>query len=302
MTYRPSPEVSKILVWAREQIDNVPYEVTSRWAFYQVVQVRGVPKRLYRLFLKWTSRARKAFWNGWNPTTFSDDTREIDVRDGGYETPQEWINHFREEECYLAVASRQENIVLVLFEAAAMKSQFDYYLGPLRVSTAPFRGDASISHKWKIAKRLEALHKAHPEKSITVLYFGDLDPKGLEIPRNAMRDIWSWIRADDLGTTLNPKERKGREEWSGPGGKFRWIRVGLNQDQADALNIAENPEKPGTYQWEALNDEQAGQLILDAVREFWSEDVVREVDEEEQAATKRWQGAIARWLRRWRAE
>lgn len=291
-TYRPTPEVGKILEWAKQEIGSVPYKVTARWTFYQIVQRYGLAKADYKRFMKWTSRARKAFWNGWHPDVLADDTRTVHVLDGGYPTPQAWIEHFIEEQCVLEVRSRQKNVVLVLYEAAAMTAQFEYYLGPLRVSYAPFRGDTSIPHKWGIAKRLERIHKARPKKPIVVLYFGDLDPKGLEIPNNALKDIWNWIEARDLGDTLDPVEQDGLEEWRSRNGKFRWIRVGLNEDQVQRLNIPENPEKPGTYQWEALSDAQAGELILEAVRRFWDEDVVRWLERDEVRAEERWRQII----------
>lgn len=288
--YTPTPEVEKILEWAKQEVASVPYAVTSRWAFYQCVQKYGVAKDFYRKFLKWSSRARKKFWNGWSPTTFMDDTRDINVRDGGYSSEAEWLAHFIDEECTIRVRERQPNILLVLYEAAAMSAQFDYYLGPLRISSSPFRGDTSIFHKWTLSKKLEQYHRDYPDKPIIILYFGDLDPKGLEIPLNALKDIWTWMSAPDLGGTLNvvDNKKKGWTEWKSRGGKFRWIRVALNPEQVGQLNIPENPEKPGTYQWEALSDPQASDIILNAVREFWSEQILQLVEAEEQAATQSW--------------
>ncbi len=312
MTYRPTPDVSKILEWAKQEIDAVPYEVTSRWAFYQVVQKYGIGKGMYRKFLKWTSRARKAFWNGWHPALLADDSRGIRLpvrtvaktenldllmQGGGYDDPEEWFEHFPEERCTLSVQARQRDVLLVLFEAAAMSSQFDYYLDPLRVVTAPFQGDASIRHKWEIARFLDRQHKQYPDKRIVVLYFGDLDPKGLEIPRNALRDIWKWLGAEDIESELAYNvllgERMGLGEvWQDVDDKFRWIRVGLTPDQVGRLNIPENPEKPGAYQWEALSDAQAGRLILQTVHGFWKEDVVKEVEAAERRAERKWQGLL----------
>lgn len=301
--YTPSAEVARILEWARERIQRLPYPVTARWAFYQLVQKQGFGKASYRLFLKWSSRARKAFWREWSPTSFVDDTRGIDGRGGGYATADEWIASFYRQPCTLSVQQRQRVVLLVLYEASAMSSQFDYHLEPLRVASAPFRGDASIRHKWEIAARIERLHAMYPDKPVVVLYFGDHDLKGREIPRSALRDIWEWVGStgavpDDggpdppFGSVLAERRNSVREEWRAPGGMFRWIRVGLDERHVRRYGLPENPERPGTYQWEALDEEQAGELILDAVREFWDEAVVREVERDEREAERRWRGLV----------
>lgn len=70
--------------------------------------------------------------------------------------------------------------------------------------------------------------------------------------------------------------------------KFKYIRIGLNEDQIGSLDIPENPEKPGTYQWEALNDEQAGQMILKAIEPYWSKDGIDIIEEKENIVGKKW--------------
>ena len=284
--YRPTPEVAQILEWALGVVQSVPYEVTARWLFYRGLQRYGLGgKGSYKKFLKWTSRARKAFWNGWAPDTLTDDTRTITRLGDGYESEAEWIESMKDREPVLNARSRQKNIVLVLFEAAAMSSQFDYCLAPLRVSMAPFKGDASIPHKWDIARWLTRQHERWIEKPIVILYFGDLDPKGLEIPTNALRDIWKWMEAPDLGDRL---VSDGPYSWTTPDGRFRWIRCGILPEQVQELSIPENPDKPGTYQWEALDDLQARTLILESVRRWWDPSVIEEIRREEEAAGRRW--------------
>lgn len=264
----------------------------------------GFPKSAYKRFLKWTSKARKGFYNGWTPETLADDTRSLQLRDGGPRSASEWMADFLKTECYLETRSHQKSVVLVLFEAAAMASQFEHYLAPLRVSSAPFRGDASIPHKWNIAKRIEALHRIYPEKPVRVLYFGDLDPKGLSIPISALRDIWSWIHAPDLGATLNPGEiaaPDGERMWqvfATPNDRFEWIRVGINEGDSEVLEIEENPDKPGAYQWEALSDEQAGKMIREAVGRFWDSRVVSKTLKLEDTAEQLWRAEASKLIDR----
>ena len=125
-----------------------------------------------------------------------------------------------------------------------MHGQFEYYTKDYRVSLQPFRGDCSIPIKWKLAKKLEQIAEKYG-KPIEILYFGDYDKKGLQIFNSALKDIRQWCKTD-----------------------FDVERIGLTIEQAQSMSIPENPNKPGTYQWEALNDEQAGQLIVNAVEKY----------------------------------
>ena len=69
--------------------------------------------------------------------------------------------------------------------------------------------------------------------------------KGIQIYLAALKDILNWSSIS-----------------------FNVERVGLTLEQAKKLKIPENPLKPNTYQWEALNDEQAGALILKGLEKY----------------------------------
>lgn len=307
--YTPSPFVQEVLDWTLDQIKSVPYEVPSRWAFYRAEQQFGLGgKKSYKRFLAWTSRARKRLYGGWTPTTLLDDTRKIAPRGFGYSTPDDWINSLLSERCVLSKQAEQSNIILVLFEAEAMKRQFDYYLQPLYVSSVPFKGDTSIRAKWEIAKHLAELKNAYPDKPVIMLYYGDLDSKGLDIPRSALKDIYPWF-IQQLDTNLQAKHGplqlvrgaldEGEEVWANSDKSFTFYRVGLSKTQVKKLRpkIAENPEKPGTYQWEALNDKQAGMLIKDAVAKYWDEKINSKIVDKATEATERVQKRLEEVVR-----
>ena len=151
-----------------------------------------------------------------------------------------------------------------------MKPQFDYLCGPYYVSTAPFRGDASIHYKWTIAKDLERLDELYG-KPITVLYFGDYDHKGLTIPESALRDIRDWCSVD-----------------------FSFRRVGLTLEQVGRYGVPENFERPGEYQWEALNEEAAQELIRGELDQLMDTSVIADVEAEEGQLTERWRRILAK--------
>lgn len=274
--YKPQPRIAEIMNWSLERIKNVPYEVTLRWIFYQAYQAsksKIVPwvleggKSEYKNFIHWTSRVRKEFWNGWTPHTLVDDGRKMQMYGGGYSTPQEWFESFKLETCLLDKRITQEEIILVCFEADAMRRQFEYETDIYHVPLIPFRGDASIEYKWRIAKQIENMSNAY-NKAVRVLYFGDLDPKGEEIPENALRDIRKWCNID-----------------------FEYNHIGLKQEHIERWNLPENPEKHG-YQWEALDDSMAHELICNALDKYVDLDEIMKVLKRETEATDIWHRAI----------
>jgi len=270
-SYRPQAHVKEVLEWCLKRIQSVPYRVTARWLFYRLVQERGFTKKQYKSFLKWTSRARKRFHEGWAPDTLVDDTREAHERGFGYASKREWMEHFKGATCVLDKYASQQHIVEIWFEAEAMKSQFDYYTRKYYVTLRPFKGDTSIDYKWKIAKDLE--HLAGYGKPIVVLYFGDYDEKGLKIPESALEDIKAWCKFS-----------------------FRYVRCGINKEHIEKFGLIENPEKPGAYQWEALSEGAAEQLILGNLERFWSLDSINKVKEREGRAEERWREIIEKAL------
>jgi hypothetical protein len=251
---RSRAELDNILDVALGFVRSVPYAVSARWLFYRLLQSGYVVgKEAYKPFLWLTGDARKRFYRGWNPGTLADDTRTLIRRGRGDIDHGVWVAELAEwVQPYVDSWKHQPNYVLVLYEAAAMSAQFDHYL-PKFVSRCAFKGDVSIPAKWTIALHITEMWKRY-EKPVKIVYFGDNDPKGLEIPLSAKADILRWA------LMLNPEL------------DVEWVRAGLNPGDEDDYDIPENPDRPGCYQWEALDDEQAGAIIQEAVGQFLNED------------------------------
>lgn len=244
MTRGLSRKTKEMLDYGLTSINSVDYKVSLRWVFYRLVQGLGLSKKDYSSFVRAASSARKKRHRGWHPSILADETRHIYNPNTGYSSLKNWVRAVKLGiSCDLDKHLGQEYNALVCFEAKAMFEQFKKYTGPYYVPLVPFGGDASIPLKNDIAHLITDLSRKG--KPVIVLYFGDLDPKGIQIPKSAFTDIRSWTSVD-----------------------FEFIRVGLNSEHVSQYDIQENPMKPGDYQWEALNDEAASPLITSALDHY----------------------------------
>lgn len=212
------------------------------------------------------ARARLSFDKEWRPDTLEDDRRWVIERSGGYESTDAAVNDVRQNVRDAAKISvdhfyRQENYVELWFEANAMSSQFKYYTND--IDLVPMGGTASIPYKWKIAKRLEAAARRYG-KPIVILYFGDADEAGHKILEVIERDVRSW--------------------YSEP---FKVVWCGLTEEQVEKYHVPENFDRHG-YQWEALPDEGAEEIITSAVDEYIDKHIIDEADAEAEAFAEEW--------------
>lgn len=260
--YRPHKRNREILAKALEIVESVPYPVTARWLFYRLYQL-GLyqEKEAYDgAFSKLFARARRRFGEGWRPDTLVDDTRQGVMGGEGFDTPGDWLMEIAKLSCRLDRWAARDYYIELWFEARGMTRQFETYAPD--VVLRPFGGDPSIPFKWEIAKHLDEVAQTY-RLPIIILYFGDLDPKGMTIPKDAEAIIRKWCEAD-----------------------FEFIRAGLNWGHEIEFGIPEHPDKPGTYQWEALDDAQARELIERSLQPFCDDGDNSETEEEEERVTK----------------
>jgi len=261
-----------ILERALELIESVPYKVSLRWVFYQLLQA-GIygAKNDYMKWKALASRYRKNFEFGFNPTTLADDTRARVNRSGGARNLADCLSSLVSDTVdsisfHLDHFYQQDHYVELWFEAKAMAGQFKHYTRG--IDLIPFGGDPSIPFKWEIAKELER-NERYYDKPIVVLYFGDHDKHGLEILDSAEADVRSWSNAD-----------------------FELVRCGLTPDQVDKYGVPENPAKPGEYQWEALTDAAAREIINDSLSEYIDVDLIDTVNNEASIAEDEWRDKV----------
>jgi len=240
-----------ILKWGLEQVKALEYAATSRWTFYRIVGKFGLPKSAYKLFLKASGTRRKEFKEGWTPHTLKDDSRSVTTRGDGastYTIFKNWYGQAPDVDVWDLCPIYVEAWV----EADAMIAQFKHLLEG--ITLRPLKGDWSIDGKWiatyEIADRLD------DGKEIFILYFGDCDKKGREIPVSAWNQIRQWL-LDETARCLLPGEVKRHPE-------IEFIYAGLTKEQALKFKLVESigeNAQPGEYQWESLSDAQAREII-----------------------------------------
>lgn len=263
MAYNPRAETQRILEEAYYWVNSVPYQVTARWVFYRLLQEGTYnDKAGYKHLLGILSKARKQFYGSWRPWTLADDTRApilmqregyytLHCRGWGFISEKDWLSRIKSEiNCPLDRWTEQPIYAEVWFEAAAMQGQFLHYANE-NLPLLAFHGDVSIPQKWQAAERLAGRFLSL-DKPVHIYYCGDLDAKGLTIPESAWSDIYTWCRA------IITEKASANTAYHAD---IKFERLGINEGQAEDLSIPENPERPGTYQWEGLDDGQAASLI-----------------------------------------
>jgi len=263
--YRPNEKGREILARAWAHVQAVPYKVTLRWLYYRLYQEGFYPDKArgYKNFIKLMSRARHSFYEDWEPDTLADDTNEVIARGGGFDSAEEWAKAVAARgTCSLHRWEGQEQYVEVWFEARAMISQFRYLTHDVKL--CPLGGQPSIPFKWELAEGLGEASALY-DLPIVVLYFGDLDWGGEQIGETVEQDVRKWADVD-----------------------FEFVRAALNAGDEVRYGLPENPEKPGQYQWEAVDHETASTIITGAVGAYIDEECMEQIAARENDATQRY--------------
>lgn len=265
---RLAPKSEQILDRGWTLIQSVPYRVSLRWLFYRLLQ-EGFYKTksdYKNTFTKLFGKARYTGFKEWRPDTLVDEGRAIISRAGGCAGKDEAKREMQRN--ILAAASvpvdhfyRQKNYAELWYEANAMSSRLEYYTRD--IDLVPMGGSASIPYKWQIARRLEAAAWRYG-KLIKILYFGDEDEAGHKIKETVEKDVRRWCAVD-----------------------FDIIWCGLTEEQIEQYEVPENFEKHG-YQWEALPDEAAREIITSAVERYIDRYLIEEAESKAKEFEDEW--------------
>ena len=272
----PDPRTQKILNAALAHVRSVAYKVSLRWVFYRLYQDGFYStKEGYNKFEYLCSRARHSRWNGWRPDTLADETREVIKRTYGLPDIDEALEDLPDDlasnvDLTIDHFYRQDHYIEIWYEARAMTGQFRHYTA--KIDLIPLGGMSSIPYKWHIAKQLEWKRSKY-QKPIKVLYFGDEDLAGHAIKADIEEDVRKWSDAD-----------------------FEIVWAGLTEDQAEKYGVPHSVEKQG-FQWEALTDEAAAEIIRESLDRFIDREVIKEAEREAAEQEEYWSEIIRKTVK-----
>lgn len=264
--------------------------VTVRQLYYRLVAGGIIPnnlrayKNVVAALTKWRRSHELPF------SAFEDRTRGMNRLDRGQRTdiPKAWCRHFLRQgvenakNYQLARWYGQEHRVVVAVEKQALEGPFTEVCEELDVDLAVCRGYPSISFLKEIA---DALDDSNDRKNV-IIYFGDHDPSGEDIPRK--------VEAD-LGDELFGKD-------------FELRKIALTREQAEEMELIPAPVKLGdsraagfveehgeeVFELDAIEPERLKEMIREAVDEFFDRGALDDKEEREEKGRKK----IARILQR----
>ena len=236
------------------------YDMTLRQLYYQLV-ARGFianSQKSYKRVGEACTKARKAGWFALDllvdrsrtvgmsrATTFDVDVDagEVEARDYIQSVPRWCITADR----WFGQAAH----VSVWVEKEALAGVFDRPCRDLGVGLFACKGYSSLSALWQWLKGLERAHQAAKGEDLpaglyeedvateaVVLYFGDHDPDGWQIPRSLETQIQEILAHHPLDVP-----------------PIRFERVALNMDQIREHNPPPFPAKPSSSRFDGYRDE-----------------------------------------------
>ena len=221
-----------------DDYDSQGYSITLRQLYYQLV-IKNIitnKKREYERLGKIVGKARIAGLIDWD--VIEDRTRRLDEHNH-WESPGEIIRYYSDW-YHIDTRIDQPTYVEIWCEKDALASVLEPICNKHDVPMFICRGYPSITAKRDAAERLQEQEHRNP----TVIYLGDHDPSGLDIPREL------------------------RESFDLFGCFFVEIRrIALTMTQIEEYNLPPNPTK--------LSDSRAKKYIAEYGRQSWELDALR---------------------------
>lgn len=162
--------------------------------------------------------------------------------------------------------SNQDNYIEVWIEKKALQGVFERPCMSKDVGLAPCKGYPSITFLHEAAERFQkAIDK---DKNVIILYFGDYDPSGEDIPRSIQENL------ERMGVNITVE------------------RIALNSDQIRKMGLPGVPPKKTdsrTINWnggsvvelDAVEPKTLSQMCHDAIDEYFDENLYKELNERE---------------------
>jgi len=168
-------------------------KLTVRQIYYRLVS-RHIIKNIQQEYKYLVGALVDARWNREIPFSAIEDRTRMFI--GGDDSPtdpkshfEQWLNAFKNCANYYDLPhwSDQQEYVEVWLEKQALQGVFDEVIKEWKVTLFPCRGYPSLTKLYEAAMRLKAVQRTG--RAIKILYFGDYDPSGQDIPRKVEEDL-----------------------------------------------------------------------------------------------------------------
>jgi len=193
----------------------------------------------------------------------ADDEKDLDDEiEHGKEQVKAWMNAY-----HLNRWSNQPNYIEVWIEKKALQGVFEVPCGAKSVGLAPCKGYPSITFIYEASQRFrEAKDNG---KNLIILYFGDFDPSGEDIPRSVQENFAR------LGINVDVK------------------RMALNSDQIEEMGLPGVPPKSTdtrTKNWtggsvvelDAVEPKKLAEMCREAIKEHFDITLYEELNNKEE--------------------
>lgn len=231
--------------------------VTLRQLYYRLVAAGVIPNNL-RAYKNLGAALTKWRREGTVPMeAFEDRTRKMQEHDLGntVNDPNAWMDYMLRQGVknargfYLKTWYGQPYHVVVAVEKQALEGPFAEVCEELDVDLAVCRGYPSLSFLRDISENLQK----DGERDNVVLYFGDLDPSGLDIPRAVEGDLTGFF-----------------------GNSLTFERPALTHEQVEEMHLIPAPVKMTDKRAEGFIVEHGTEVYeLDAIEPRTLQDILR---------------------------
>lgn len=244
---------------SRKILEDYEGKITLRQLYYRLVAKHYIEntinsyKRLSRILVEARLTGQIPF------NAFEDRTRSAEGRDMSFFTPQYFFSYYKDEyenaentfrnapQSYnLPLWFGQENYVEVWLEKQALQNVFKEITDKYGITLAVCRGYPSTTFLYEAKERIldNREDEEGEDRNIVILYFGDYDPTGEDIPRHI-----SYSLVSDFGVDISDFEK-----------------VALTIEQIEELNLPPEPTKKTDSRSRKFIEEHGDMAVeLDAV-------------------------------------
>ena len=273
---------------AVDVLSNYTDGITIRQLYYRLVSVHGMTND-ERHYKRADAAIVAARWSGviqfdqiidreraMSGHTEADEKNLDEAIETGKEQVRAWMENYRLERW-----SNQPHYVEVWIEKKALQGVFENPCREYRLGLGPCKGYSSLTFLYDAKLRFKEASKRG--KALHILYFGDYDPSGKDIPRSLQQNI---LR---MGVNVDVHH------------------IALNQVQINAMGLPGVPPKitdSRTKNWtggdvvelDAVEPKTLEQMCRDEIKKYFDKNIYQVLIEQEASERVKYQQALKEYV------